>query len=625
MASKKGKTSGKKKPTMAEESLYAGIQLIDTHPLFGQLYSRITYRGKNAMGKDTPAIVDSDGYIYVNKDVYMSPKQWAYAIAHCELHLAFGHFDDENMPGYEIVDENGIKSKKLSFNKFLWNEACDIYINRFLTDIKFGEPLYSVLESPMPGNLSDELSIYNYLVENNFSDTEHLYGTAAKNQLDMQGLDHPIVYDGTPNSYNHYAKHFAYALANSVSKAVSIAGGHTGDINPNTAATKAAKWFTDHYPLLGALASSFAIIENFHYCQQNDIHIAAIDVDVREIYANPTCDYTEEQWKFILAHEYLHAGLQHKERCQGRDHYLWNVACDFVINGWLHEIQIGEMPPEGLLYDESLKGYSAETIYDMILKDMRKYSKLDTFRGYGKGDIMDGSGRKGAFGSGDSTSLDDFCRNALQQGLEYHVTHGRGYVPAGLVEEIRALAMPPIPWDVGLAKWFDIFFAPLEKHRTYARPSRRQSSTPDIPRPSYAPFDIPEHSRTFGVVVDTSGSMNAKQIGMALGSIASYATAKEVPLARVVFCDAYAYDAGYLAPEDIAGRVNVKGRGGTILQPGVDLLVNAKDFPKDGPILIITDGEIEDHMNITHEHAFLLPKGNRLPFKAKGPVFYFKE
>ena len=61
-------------------------------------------------------------------------------------------------------------------------------------------------------------------------------------------------------------------------------------------------------------------------------------------------------------------------------------------------------------------------------------------------------------------------------------------------------------------------------------------------------------------------------IGMALGSVASYAAEREVPLVRVIFCDARAYDAGYLAPEDIAGRVEVKGRGGTVLQPAVELL-----------------------------------------------------
>lgn len=118
--------------------------------------------------------------------------------------------------------------------------------------------------------------------------------------------------------------------------------------------------------------------------------------------------------------------------------------------------------------------------------------------------------------------------------------------------------------------------------------------------------------------------MSVKQIGMALGSIASYAAANDVSFARVVFCDSSAYDAGYLSPEDIAGRVQVKGRRGTILQPGINLLESASDFPKDGPILIITDGGIEDKITITHEHAWLLPRGGYgLPFRTKAPVFLY--
>ena len=62
-----------------------------------------------------------------------------------------------------------------------------------------------------------------------------------------------------------------------------------------------------------------------------------------------------------------------------------------------------------------------------------------------------------------------------------------------------------------------------------------------------------------------------------------------------------------------------------MLQPGIDALQSAKDFPKDGPILIITDGEIESHLSIKHEHAYLLPQGKRLPFRAKGQIFYFSE
>jgi hypothetical protein len=53
------------------------------------------------------------------------------------------------------------------------------------------------------------------------------------------------------------------------------------------------------------------------------------------------------------------------------------------------------------------------------------------------------------------------------------------------------------------------------------------------------------------------------------------------------------YDEGYLPPEAIADRVRIKGRGGTVLQPAIDLLDHAPDFPKDGPILIITDAQCD--------------------------------
>jgi predicted metal-dependent peptidase len=266
---------------------------------------------------------------------------------------------------------------------------------------------------------------------------------------------------------------------------------------------------------------------------------------------------------------------------------------------------------------------SAEAIYDLIVKEMRKYKKLNTFRGYHKGDIFSVTSPRFE-GMKKGMTLDEFFKNALREGLDYHVIKERGLLPAGLIEEIRALSMPPIPWEVEQAEWFDVQFPPLEKHRTYARPSRRQGSTPDIPRPSYALRETDLANRTFGVVIDTSGSMETRQIGLALGAIASYAVAKEVPFVRIIFCDAKATDAGYMAPEEIAGRVQVTGRGGTVLQPGIDALEQAADFPPNGPILVITDGYIEPDLKIKRDHAFLIPKGNRLPFAPRGKVFYMR-
>lgn len=114
--------------------------------------------------------------------------------------------------------------------------------------------------------------------------------------------------------------------------------------------------------------------------------------------------------------------------------------------------------------------------------------------------------------------------------------------------------------------------------------------------------------------------MSRVLLGKALGAIASYAAARDVTAARVVFCDAAAYDAGYLPAEDIAGRVRIRGRGGTVLQPGVDLLERAEDFPPTAPVLVVTDGWC-DVLRVRREHAYLVPHGAVLPFTARGPVF----
>ncbi len=596
-----------------EQQLLDGIEIVKNHPLFGRLKIYQYIRGKAALG-NAWAKTNSCA-ILLNREVSLTPSGWAYVIAHCMLHLSFGHFDAMRMPGY--FNENNKWIVDCDFE--LWNMACDIYICRFLNDIKFGTSYVRNEDQARFKSASGEIKIYDNLLRENVSASDNVFGTSGKDP-DMIQSSSPIFYEN--NQKNEYMTQFAFALADSVRTVINKAGNVITDNTVQTEAHKAALWFINHYPLLGGIASGFKIIDTRQTnLNLGDISIAAVNVIDGEIYVNRAAGLNFEEWKFVLAHEYLHAGLQHHARRQGRDPELWNAACDFVINSWLYEMHIGQMPSRGLLYDPDLKNMSAEEIYDELIKNIRKNRKLETFRGIGKGDII-ADGYIGDLNS--PTTLDEFCKNALRSGLEYHEQNGRGFIPAGLIEEIRALSVPPIPWDVQLAQWFDIYFAPLEKRRSYARPSRRQSSVPDIPMPRLVPADIPEHSRTYGVIIDTSGSMSLHLIGLALGAAASYSAAKEVPYVRVVFCDAAPYDIGYVSPEDIAGRVRVEGRGGTVLQPAVDLLQNAGDFPKNAPILIITDGFIEDDLRVRNEHAFLIPEGHRLPFHDRGKVFYFK-
>lgn len=598
---------GKRKKALQQQDItyenYAqGYRLIYRHPMFSPLLTHvreIRMEG-NLCPEDGWAVITRNGYLHVNPNRRGDPQQWAYVIAHCLLHLGLGHFQH-----------------KKDFRK--WNTACDCFIARFLSDMKLGRP---PSDYPIDFSASSEEKLYENFVEKGIPSALCGFGTAGLNYGDMIMAEQETDWAGRKVDW---VSCFARGLSMAVTSAVNVAGGLEPFLGADreciTAAVRAKNWFISSYPLLGALAANFTIIEDPLICTRMEISVAAVNAYMKEIYINPAAGLDEYECRFVMAHELLHVGLRHEARCQGRDPYLWNIACDYVINGWLVEMGLGELPKIGALYDPELKGLSAESVYDRIVLDIRTCRKLATLRGIGLGDML-GSHNPDWWAKGDGISLDDFYRRALGQGLYYHEEQGRGYIPAGLIEEIRALSHPPVPWDVELAQWFDNYFSPIEKIHSYARPSRRQSSTPDIPRPRWIPAAGSEDGRTYGVILDTSGSMDRSLLAKALGAIASYSISRDVPCVRVVFCDAAAYDQGYMPPEAIAESVKVKGRGGTVLQPGIDLLEKAEDFPKDGPILIITDGGCEP-LRIHREHAFLMPKGSTLPFLPKGKVFRF--
>ncbi|MFE6843338.1 hypothetical protein [Streptomyces sp. NPDC057686] len=545
-------------------------------------------------------LVTSNGVIHAHPTRRAEPQVWAWALAHSLLHLGFGH-----VPAAKDEDRPQPAAAELA--------ARCVVVNRFLLTFPVGRAP-DHLPAEYPGGDEEQLAA-----------RWRRDGVPAAYAHCGTSGEHPdqvlVGWRTLTTDVPDWETSFAHALTRSVSAAMDVAGGRrdrtTGERVRRHPWDRALNWFVSSYPLLGGLAAGLRIVADAELARARDIAVAAVSASAGEIYVNPLRTFTDAEWRFILAHEMLHAALRHGERCGARDPYLHNVAADYVVNGWLVEMGVGEMP-EGLLYDPGLRDLSVEEVYDRITTDLRRVRRLATLRGKGLGDVL-GEPLPHA-GSLPYTDLDDFYRRGLVRGFDLHEHGERGLLPAGLVQEIRALAHPPVPWDAQLARWFDEYVPRPEPVRSYARPARRQASTPDIPRAGrfFPPEEIARC--TFGVVLDTSGSMPAALLGKALGAIASYAEARDVPAARVVFCDAAPYDAGYLPPTDIAGRVKVRGRGGTVLQPGIDLLHRAEDFPPGAPVLVITDGQC-DTLRIRREHAFLVPQGASLPFTPKGPVF----
>ena len=568
----------------APKALLTAIDQMEQLPGIAGVFSEVRLQifHREPMRRDDWAYITSSGWLYVNPQRQATAAEWVYMLSHCCLHLALGHIRKEKQ------------------GDILWERACDCVVSRFLLASKIGKPPAQFAELP-PANAKEETAFYQWLWEHPDEKIPN-YFTMSSGQSGMR-------FDYVPTGQD-WRQLFSEDLQWSIRKALRGAADAQAEPACTCRPAELAKaWFISSYPLLGAIAARFRLVTDGTALTRMGIRIAAVSCHMAEIYINPHAGLSTEEWRFVLAHEFLHAALRHDLRLEGRDPLLWNIACDFVINDWLLEMHVGCMP-DGALYDAQFHGLSAEAVYDQILFEARRYEKLRS------GDLLYGEDIQKSAGE-----LDDFYRRALQRGLQYHESSNRGFLPAGLIEEIHALSTPPIPWDVQLGTWFVRQFPATQPHRSYARMSRRQSSSPDIPRPAWIYPSEAQTEKTFGIVLDTSGSMSRALLAAALGTIASYSAARGVHAVRLVFCDAAVYDQGVVPPERLSEAVYVQGRGGTQLQPGVDFFVHAEDFPKDAPILVITDGQCEHLHFHGRTHAYLLPRGHRLPFTAKGKIF----
>lgn len=125
--------------------------------------------------------------------------------------------------------------------------------------------------------------------------------------------------------------------------------------------------------------------------------------------------YSLDDRQFIIVHEILHVVLYHSLRRGIREPNLWNIACDYVVNGMITEDNDFKMPAEGIQPDPAFKGMSAEQVYDLLQQEAEQALAGGKSEGKGKNgrtwvrgdpDDGDGDGEPGDQpGSGSGTSL----------------------------------------------------------------------------------------------------------------------------------------------------------------------------------------------------------------------------
>src|SRR4051794_21167661 len=95
---------------IAAENFQKGSMALGWHPMFSPLlyHANVVRREGNLCPKDAWAVVTSRGHIHAHPTRRGDPEEWMYVLAHCLLHLGFGHF---NSPGAERLSRE-------------WNAAC---------------------------------------------------------------------------------------------------------------------------------------------------------------------------------------------------------------------------------------------------------------------------------------------------------------------------------------------------------------------------------------------------------------------------------------------------------------------------------------------------------------------
>src|SRR5689334_21982662 len=110
---------------VAAKNFASAMSTLEWHPIFRPLLKNASvFREYNS--KCPPggwALVTSRGTIHAHPTRRGEAGEWVYVLAHCLLHLGFGHF------------EGGLKAKTQE-----WNATCDIYIAQFLQELKLGYP-----------------------------------------------------------------------------------------------------------------------------------------------------------------------------------------------------------------------------------------------------------------------------------------------------------------------------------------------------------------------------------------------------------------------------------------------------------------------------------------------------
>lgn len=358
--------------------------------------------------------------------------------------------------------------------------------------------------------------------------------------------------------------------------------------------------FAREFPFWGVISERcrFSVTENAGVCDTACItplgHIV-FNLDFWE-------KLTQRQFLFLVAHEICHFIFEHAGRKGSRDHFLWNMATDYAINLMLKfQFEKPDFLIQGTLVDDKYEGWTAEKIYEEIVKNPPPRPKVyvldlsdtdsddegEEGSGSGSGDVVVIRDRRVPLPKKDGGKSDeqyrqevkDFIRNAICEG--YATAKSQGSMPAGMERVIVGHLKPKVNWLQALRQRLR-FGASRKASRdiTWTVPNRRFLGASYI-----FPSNVGPDQPKIAFAIDTSGSMSEDDLKQAIAELEDI---RKQFNAQVYFldCDAGVYESRWISPYESLPAL--QGGGGTDFAPVFSHLIEKRIKPD--YCVMFTDG-----------------------------------
>lgn len=329
------------------------------------------------------------------------------------------------------------------------------------------------------------------------------------------------------------------------------------------------------HPFFGNMATRMKLVDASDWCQ-------TAATDFRNFYYNREFfeKMTARQVEFVVAHEILHCVYDHMSRRESRDPKIFNIACDYCVNGLLKRERIGDDPPVKFFHDRKYDGWSAEQVYDEI------FEKYDSDELSALGELLDEhldpdkqQDGQPKYSKEELRKIRDEIKEAMIQAAN---AAGAGNVPGEIGRMIKEWTEPKMNWRDLLQQQIQ---STIKNDFSWSRPSRKgQMSGAILPGSNF------ETTIDVCVSIDMSGSISNAQAADFMAEIKGIMQEYKDFNIKVWCFDTKVYNEadfdGYNA--DDIDNYEVMGGGGTEFDVNWDYMKEHDINPK--KFIMFTDG-----------------------------------